>query len=35
LPVAAAWLILSVTLGRVQEYRAALIDRDAVEGEPA
>jgi ATP:ADP antiporter, AAA family len=35
LPVAAGWLILSVALGRVQEYRAALIDRDAVEGEPA
>jgi ATP:ADP antiporter, AAA family len=35
LPVAAVWLILSVTLGRVQEYRAALIDRDTVEGEPA
>jgi AAA family ATP:ADP antiporter len=35
LPVAAVWLILSVTLGRVQEYRAALIDREAVEGEPA
>jgi ATP:ADP antiporter, AAA family len=35
LPVAALWLILSMTLGRVQEYRAALIDRDAVEGEPA
>ena len=34
LPVAAGWLILSVALGRVQEYRAALIDRDAVEGEP-
>ena len=34
LPVAAVWLILSMTLGRVQEYRAALIDRDAVEGEP-
>jgi AAA family ATP:ADP antiporter len=34
LPVAAVWLILSMTLGRVQEYRAALIDRDVVEGEP-
>jgi AAA family ATP:ADP antiporter len=34
LPVAAGWLVLSVVLGRVQEYRAALIDRDAVEGEP-
>ena len=35
LPVAAGWLILSVLLGRVQEYRAALLDRDVVEGEPA
>jgi ATP:ADP antiporter, AAA family len=35
LPVAAGWLVLSMTLGRVQEYRAALIDRDKVEGEPA
>jgi ATP:ADP antiporter, AAA family len=35
LPAAAAWLILSVALGRVQEYRAALIDRDAAEGELA
>jgi len=35
LPVAAGWLILSVLLGRVQEYRAALLDRDIVEGEPA
>jgi ATP:ADP antiporter, AAA family len=35
LPVAAGWLILSVALGRVQEYRAALRDRDTVEGEPA
>jgi ATP:ADP antiporter, AAA family len=34
LPVAAGWLILSVALGRVQEYRAAIIDREAVEGEP-
>ena len=34
LPVAAGWLILSMALGRVQEYRAALIDREAVEGEP-
>jgi ATP:ADP antiporter, AAA family len=34
LPVAAIWFILSMTLGRVQEYRAALVDRDAVEGEP-
>jgi AAA family ATP:ADP antiporter len=35
LPIAAGWLILSVALGRVQEYRAALIDRDVIEGEPA
>ncbi len=34
LPIAAGWLILSTVLGRVQEYRAAIIDREAVEGEP-
>ncbi len=34
LPIAAGWLILSGALGRVQEYRAAIIDREAVEGEP-
>jgi ATP:ADP antiporter, AAA family len=34
LPIAAGWLILSTVLGRVQEYRAAIIDREVVEGEP-
>jgi AAA family ATP:ADP antiporter len=34
LPIAVGWLILSTVLGRVQEYRAAIIDREAVEGEP-
>jgi ATP:ADP antiporter, AAA family len=34
LPIAAGWLILSTVLGRVQEYRAAIVDREAVEGEP-
>ena len=34
LPLAAGWLILSVVLGRGQEYRAALINRDVAEGEP-
>jgi AAA family ATP:ADP antiporter len=34
LPFAAGWLILSVVLGRGQEYRAALINRDVAEGEP-
>src|SRR6202042_1605319 len=34
LPIGAGWLILSTVLGRVQEYRAAIIDREVVEGEP-
>jgi AAA family ATP:ADP antiporter len=35
LPVAAAWLVLSVVLGRVQERRAGLIALQATKGEQA
>ncbi|MGD0333469.1 MAG: MFS transporter [Xanthobacteraceae bacterium] len=35
LPVAAGWLILSATLGRTQERRAALMDAAAMQGERA
>ena len=32
LPVAAAWLVLSATLGRTQEHRAALVEAGATKG---
>ena len=33
LPAAAGWLVLSLVLGRVQERRATLIDREEAKGQ--
>jgi AAA family ATP:ADP antiporter len=33
LPAAAGWLVLSLVLGRVQERRATLIDREVAKGQ--